>query len=219
MNEFTFGPMGDGSTTGGSASWGHAAKIVSYTHHYTPTRSAHHHDQHQSAEEVIVQHHCGSLMVQPASFQGGRRVSILPSPQKRSSRDKSNPQPKTTGFALAATHPSKYNQQVSQLMGPPPLPPTPRYTPEQTPPRQVVTPDRATPEPQWRTYTDPMWQTSSDPHYWSTNCTILKSDRCLETGNVVSPTWMIGLPCGGMVEMAHHYPSEERLQRAKSRDE
>jgi hypothetical protein len=63
-----------------------------------------------------------------------------------------------------------------------------------------------------------MWQTSMEPPYWSTNRTILRCDRNLEPGNVVSPTWMIGLPCGGMIEMAHYYPSEDGKSAVNARE-
>ena len=51
-----------------------------------------------------------------------------------------------------------------------------------------------------------MWQTSSDPNFWNNNRTVLKSDSSIEPGNVLSPTWMIGLPFGSMTEMAGMYP-------------
>lgn len=54
---------------------------------------------------------------------------------------------------------------------------------------------------------DPMFQTSTDPHYWSTNCTVLKADTSIGVGNVISPTCMVGLPFGGMTEMALPLPS------------
>ena len=69
----------------------------------------------------------------------------------------------------------------------------------------------------WRLYTDPMLQTSSDPHYWSTNRTILKSDGHTDPGNVVSPTWMVGLPFGSMTEMAQSYPSAGCLGTVNTR--
>ena len=55
-------------------------------------------------------------------------------------------------------------------------------------------------------YDDPMMQTSTDPHYWAVNCTVLKADTRMEPGNVISPTCMIGLPFGGMVEMTLPLP-------------
>ena len=106
--------------------------------------------------------------------------------------------------SLAATHPAKYRQVPPNTMLPSP-PSSPSCSPDQAlplptemPPPQLPTP---APEAPWGVYTDPMLQTSSDPHFWGTNCTILRADRNLEPGNVISPTAMIGLPCGGMIEM------------------
>ncbi|KAK3697711.1 hypothetical protein LTR37_017293 [Vermiconidia calcicola] len=102
--------------------------------------------------------------------------------------------------SLAATHPAKYRQVPPNTMLPSP-PSSPSCSPDQAlplptemPPPQLPTP---APEAPWGVYTDPMLQTSSDPHFWGTNCTILRADRNLEPGNVISPTAMIGLPCGG----------------------
>lgn len=58
-------------------------------------------------------------------------------------------------------------------------------------------------------YTDPMMQTSTVPHYWSTNFTVLRADTSTVPGNVVSPTCMVGLPFGGMVEMTLPHPDGE----------
>lgn len=106
--------------------------------------------------------------------------------------------------SLAATHPAKYCQKPSNTMlpSPPSSPPcsADRVLPPsaEIPPTQLPTP---APEEPWPVYTDPMLQTSSDPHFWGTNCTILRADRKIEPGNVISPTAMVGLPCGGMIEM------------------
>ena len=62
----------------------------------------------------------------------------------------------------------------------------------------------------WRLYADPMYQTSSDPQYWGANRTILKVDASTENGNVISPTWMVGLPFGSMTEMAEAYPEHDK---------
>ena len=59
-----------------------------------------------------------------------------------------------------------------------------------------------------------MLQTSTEPHYWSTNCTVLKADTSLDPGNVVSPTCMVGLPFGGMVEMILPLPKGEITGRS-----
>lgn len=136
---------------------------------------------------------------------------------------KKHPRDSAPRVSLAATHPSNYGPQSSQkLMPPPPLPlPSNLRTlkTEQTPPKRlevtssISTNSQSTSEASevapWRVYTDPMWQTSMEPPDWTTNRTILRCDRRLDPGNVISPTWMIGLPCGGMVEMAHCYPSED----------
>jgi hypothetical protein len=63
---------------------------------------------------------------------------------------------------------------------------------------------------------DPMLHTSTDPHYWAVNCTVLKADTNIEIGNVTSPTCMIGLPFGGMVEMALPMPSRESAASYRS---
>ncbi|KAF2487359.1 hypothetical protein BDY17DRAFT_306747 [Neohortaea acidophila] len=137
-------------------------------------------------------------------------------PKKPAARDL-KPRPPN----LSATHPANYGPQPSQVKlaqsalrssdtrtAPYPLPPAPKLPPTPAP----STPGSASSEPPWRVYNDPMWQTSQDPHHWDTNCTILRCDRALEPGNVISPCWMAGLPFGGMVERAYHYPSLERTQ-------
>ncbi len=56
---------------------------------------------------------------------------------------------------------------------------------------------------------DPHMQTSTDPHEWKLNCLVLNADTSLEVGNVTSPTLMVGLPFGGMVEGVVPSPPEE----------
>lgn len=56
--------------------------------------------------------------------------------------------------------------------------------------------------------------TSDRPPLWWRNGTVLRSDTELSNG-AISPTHMIGLPFGSMVEMAHYYPPEEAFNRLK----
>ena len=118
-------------------------------------------------------------------------------------------------LSLAATHPAEYGHQTSKMVAMPPSSSFPtghgkQVLPPSTIPAEAEFKTMLPPEePPWRLYTDPKWQTSSDPHFWSNNRTILKSDGSTENGNVVSPTWMVGLPFGSMTEMAESYPCDE----------
>ena len=150
--------------------------------------------------------------------QWSEQLSMPLSPSSGSSRDAKQSRPP----ALAATHPSKYGSQTSPSSMPPPPPPQllPMQSIKQTllPPTKSFSGDHASQyspptDVPWRVYTDPMWQTSSDPHFWSVNRTVLKADSSTEVGNVVSPTWMVGLPFGSITEMAECYPSGERYDR------
>ena len=144
--------------------------------------------------------------------------------------------------SLAATHPSQHVSRTAHTVPPLPRPdnafkdithlPTPpsSHSPPSAPSRYRDPSSTPTPaeraasrsstssQPPWRQYSDPMWQTSTDPAYWDRrDGSPLRADTCLEPGNVVSPTHMIGLPFGGMVEMAHYYAEGSNAGR-ESRD-
>ena len=118
--------------------------------------------------------------------------------------------------SLAATHPALYKPKSSNSESQPPA-----STSMQSGKRTSLSSSQsplstsssfALPgtEVPWRSYADPMYQTSSDPQYWATNRTILKVDANTEHGNVISPTWMVGLPLGSMTEMAEAYPELDK---------
>nr|POF27646.1 hypothetical protein CFP56_71455 [Quercus suber] len=56
---------------------------------------------------------------------------------------------------------------------------------------------------------DPMMQHSKSPTLWLYDANVDRRDTDLANGNVTSPLAMIGLPLGGMVEMANYYPPDK----------
>jgi hypothetical protein len=115
---------------------------------------------------------------------------MLPFPMSRDALSKHQPRP-----SLAATHPFNYGSRAKSMNMP-------------TPPESVTVERRASspsvqsqfslvPQPGQgpidSPYTDPMHQTSTVPNYWSRSRTVLKADTNIEDGNVISPTFMLGL--------------------------
>nr|POE78054.1 hypothetical protein CFP56_09695 [Quercus suber] len=66
---------------------------------------------------------------------------------------------------------------------------------------------------------DPMMQHSNSPTLWLYDANVDRRDTDLTNGNVTSPLAMVGLPLGGMIEMANYYPpdSGHRWDSAASR--
>ena len=163
-------------------------------------------------------------MSKTAETEWQQQLSKSLKPPQRKSRDVTQQRPPS----LSATHPYNYAQLPTKITNPSPPNSTremhERAIPLLVKPATSVSHKRdmsmSDSPPPWRQYTDPMWQTSSDPHFWSVNRTILRSDRLVDPGNAISPTWMIGLPFGGMTEMAHSYPQNEVVApNTYSRDE
>lgn len=159
--------------------------------------------QHSSAITIEMQMYLSSL---PEAERFRCQEALLKAKGAQSSKKQAPPHHVTSTRppSLSATHPANYakpmSTPMSKAMPPPPSPgfPTQKLSlVAKSPQLSLSTPSSPPPEPPWRKYTDPMWQTSTDPHFWATNRTILRSDRHIKPGNVVSPTWMIGLPCGG----------------------
>jgi hypothetical protein len=118
--------------------------------------------------------------------------------------------------SLAATHPALYKSKPSNTKNQPPASTSMQsgkwtsLSSSQSPLSTSSNFALPAAEVPWRFYADPMYQTSSDPQYWATNRTILKVDANTEHGNVISPTWMVGLPFGSMTEMAEAYPELDK---------
>lgn len=93
---------------------------------------------------------------------------------------------------LAATHPSNYKTQHEVINSA--NVPEPMQIVQQTTllANQSLQPPNTSSLPS-APYTDPMLQTSMDIPDWTRNRTILRTETSLENGNVVSPTWMIGM--------------------------
>jgi hypothetical protein len=113
------------------------------------------------------------------------------------SRDVEAQQPvqKKAHPSLAATHPSLY-QNSPQKSSPTSIQSNKlvSLSPDRSPWTTLPSSSMPPPTLPWRQETaDPMWQASSDPHYWTRNRTILKVDASVDHGNVVSPTWMVGM--------------------------
>lgn len=176
--------------------------------------------QHLDADFMVEKSKYHDAMTKTISAEFNQHITKTLAPP--SSRDTNKTLP-----SLAATHPANYSAQARKMMPPPPPPLHRNREYVQTLPSHTLAPrphgptlESSPAEAPWRQYTDPMWQTSSDPHYWSRNRTVLKSDCNIEIGNVTSPTWMIGLPFGGMTEMAMCYPQVEQgaIKGDRSRD-
>jgi hypothetical protein len=108
-------------------------------------------------------------------------------------------------------------EQAARLMPPPPLPYKvikPRQnarTMSQDPPSAYKVAIKLEKDDSPPADEKPKIRNSSDVPEWTTNFTVLKCDTRLGCGNVTSPTFMVGLPFGGITEMACYYPSEQSL--------
>ncbi|KAK5168830.1 uncharacterized protein LTR77_006139 [Saxophila tyrrhenica] len=134
--------------------------------------------------------------------------------QTSSSHRHAVPKHTSESFAPAQKRIAAANYPASEALPTPPATPqqrskasSPRMSIALQPPNTAVTRRRGEGGP--KSNHDSKLQTAIEPPHWSTNCTVLKADSSTDKGNVVSPTCMVGLPFGGMVEMMLPLPGGE----------
>lgn len=188
-------------TTGaqsGEAVYERSAEFLLDSHHHPSLRLSH--IEHSAQVDVqMAQRHPSDhakakyheAMQRTTGVQWSHQMSkafAYPDAGSRDSAGCEGRPPRPSG--LAATHPGNYVLRGPQNMpplAPPPLSSFEEFMSQMTTSRpEPISPLRPSPEPPWRLYADPMRHTSQDPHFWGKNGTILRSDRHLELGNVIS---------------------------------
>lgn len=148
-----------------------------------------------------------------------RKDTVLPKTQaikKRSSRA-SNARATNKAVrppALCATHPSLFKapstpkHQTQTML--PTLPPETRNGIKSKPdPKSMQPPTRRVPASPWKVYTDPNKLLSAEPQFDDPMYRMLKMDVNPDQPKVVSPLYMIGMPCGSLLEAANYYGDDD----------
>lgn len=133
---------------------------------------------------------------------------VLP-PKKKTLRDSKAQRPPS----LAATHPVSYSQQARDAKTMPP-PSQKRIKLEATiKPELKPLPQPREPMPLCRQIHDPKGLISYEPLLAEPMYRHLSSDTKPDRPKVISPTFMIALPLGTLIEGANYYPGMEQQPR------
>ncbi|KAF2173534.1 hypothetical protein M409DRAFT_48496 [Zasmidium cellare ATCC 36951] len=115
---------------------------------------------------------------------------------------------------LAATHPSSYTQQIQHAQKTIPFSPAPKKIKLEPGIKSEPKPEPTPRKPQ------PFWEQIHDPKYLTSRETLdnpmyrhLSSDTMPDEPKVISPTFMIALPLGTLIEGANYWSTKDQQPR------